>query len=211
MKKKKLALHWQILIGMALGIAWGLAASSAGWNTFTQNWITPFGTIFINLLKLIAVPLVLVSLIKGISSLSDISKLSRIGTKAVGIYLLTTVIAVTIGLLYVNVLTPGKVFSEEKRNEFKEQHAALTSQKTADAQKVKEEGPLQFLEDMVPSNIVASMSNNSNMLQVIFFAILFGIALVMIPEEKSHSVVSFFDGLNEVILMMIDIIMRAAP
>ncbi len=100
---KKLALHWQILIGMTLGVLWGIFASSTGLVDFTIDWIKPFGTIFINLLKLIAVPLVLVSLITGVSSLSDVSKLSRIGSKTIGIYLITTVLAVTMGLILVKI------------------------------------------------------------------------------------------------------------
>src|SRR5687768_17216703 len=105
---KKLALHWQILIGMAFGVLWGMFASGFGLVDLTLDWIKPFGTIFINLLKLIAVPLVLVSLITGVSSLSDISRLSRIGSRTIGIYLATTVLAVTLGLLLVNLFEPGK-------------------------------------------------------------------------------------------------------
>ena len=110
---QKLALHWKIIIGMVMGVVYGLLASKFGWIEFTEDWIKPWGTIFINLLKLIAVPLVFASLIKGISSLSDISKLSRIGGKTVGIYLLTTIIAVTFGLFIVNIIEPGKSFSQE--------------------------------------------------------------------------------------------------
>ncbi|GAB3537905.1 dicarboxylate/amino acid:cation symporter [Pontibacter brevis] len=208
---KKLALHWQILIGMALGVAWGMLASSFGLVEFTINWIQPFGTIFINLLKLIAVPLVLVSLITGVSSLSDVSRLSRIGSKTIGIYLLTTVIAVVLGLLLVNIAEPGKAFSAEKREEFNQQFAATTTQKSSDAAAVEQQGPLQPLVDIVPDNIFGALTNNGAMLQVIFFALLFGIALIMIPPDKAAPVNDFFEGVNLVILKIVDIIMKTAP
>ncbi len=208
---KKLALHWQILIGMALGVMWGMLASGYGLVDATTDWIKPFGTIFINLLKLIAVPLVLVSLITGVSSLSDVSKLSRIGSKTIGIYLTTTVVAVLLGLLLVNVTEPGKAFSPEKRDEFKEQFAASTTEKSTNAAAVKEQGPLQPLIDIVPSNIFDALTNNGAMLQVIFFALLFGIALIMIPPDKAAPVNDFFEGVNLVILKIVDLIMKTAP
>lgn len=208
---KKLALHWQILIGMALGVAWGMLASSLGLNQFTTNWISPFGTIFINLLKLIAVPLVLASLITGIASLSDISRLSRIGTKTIGTYLGTTVLAVVMGLVLVNLFEPGKAFSPQKREEFKEQFAATTSQKSSDAAAVDKQGPLQPLVDIVPDNLFKAMTSNGSMLQVIFFALLFGIALILIPPDKAAPVNSFFEGVNMAILKIVDIIMMTAP
>ena len=208
---RKLALHWKIIIGMVLGVLYGLLASKMGWVDFTNDWIKPWGKIFINLLKLIAVPLVFASLIKGVSSLSDISKLSRIGGKTIGIYLFTTVVAVTFGLLLVNIIEPGTSFSEEKRMELKEQYASSAASKIASAKDVKEDGPLQFIVDMVPSNFIQATGNNKNMLQVIFFAILFGIAMVMLPKEKTSVVKGFFDGVNDIILQIVDLIMLTAP
>ena len=182
---KKLALHWKIIIGMVLGVAYGLLANQMGWVDFTNAWVKPWGVIFVNLLKLIAVPLVFASLIKGVASLSDISKLSRIGGKTIAFYLASTVIAVTIGLFLVNSVQPGKTFSEEKRMELKEKYASRAGAKIAAASNVKEDGPLQFVVDMVPSNIMAASSNNRNMLQVIFFAILFGISMIMLPKQNT--------------------------
>ena len=196
---------------MVLGVLYGLLASKMGWVDFTNDWIKPWGKIFINLLKLIAVPLVFASLIKGVSSLSDISKLSRIGGKTIGIYLFTTVVAVTFGLLLVNIIQPGTSFSEEKRIELKEQYASNAASKIASAKDVKEDGPLQFIVDMVPSNFIQATGNNKNMLQVIFFAILFGIAMVMLPKEKTSVVKGFFDGVNDIILQIVDLIMLTAP
>ena len=208
---KNLALHWKIIIGMILGVAYGLIANEMGWVSFTNDWIKPWGTIFVNLLKLIAVPLVFASLIKGVASLSDISRLSRIGGKTIAFYLASTVIAVTIGLFLVNSVQPGNTFSEEKRMELKETYASKVGAKINAATNVKEEGPLQFVVDMVPSNFMAASSNNRNMLQVIFFAILFGIAMIMLPKDKTTYVKGFFDGVNDIILQIVDIIMLMAP
>ena len=208
---KNLALHWKIIIGMVLGVAYGLIANQIGWVSFTNDWIKPWGTIFVNLLKLIAVPLVFASLIKGVASLSDISRLSRIGGKTIAFYLASTVIAVTIGLFLVNSVQPGNTFSEEKRMELKETYASKGGAKITAATNVKEEGPLQFVVDIVPSNFMAASSNNRNMLQVIFFAILFGIAMIMLPKDKTTYVKGFFDGVNDIILQIVDIIMLMAP
>ena len=208
---KKPSLPVQIIIGLVLGILWALLSSSMGWSDFIIDWIAPFGTIFINLLKLIAVPLVFASLIKGVASLSDISKLSRIGSKTIALYLVSTIIAVTTGLLIVNTVQPGKYFSEQKRIELKEKYASKTEAKMAAAANVKEQGPLQFMIDIVPQNIINASTSNKNMLQVIFFAILFGIAMILIPKKKSKPIKKFFDSLNDVILKIIDLIMLSAP
>jgi len=208
---KHLPLHWKIIIGMLLGVLFGLFAIVMGWDEFTSDWIKPFGTIFINLLKLIAVPLVFASLIKGVASLSDISKLSRIGSRTIALYLLSTVLAVTTALLIVNTLQPGKYFSEEKRIEFKEKYALKTEAKMDAAAQVKDQGPLQFLVDIVPQNLMQASTSNKNMLQVIFFAILFGIAMIMLPDDKTVYVKGFFDGVNDVILQIVDMIMMTSP
>ncbi|QDO94830.1 dicarboxylate/amino acid:cation symporter [Formosa sediminum] len=209
---KKLALHWQILLGMVLGVVFALLMNQFEWGaTFIAKWIKPFGNIFINALKLIAVPLILASLIKGVSDLKDISKLSKMGGKTIGTYLITTVIAVCIGLALVNIIKPGHSISEETRAQLVENYKSDADSRIAQAEKQKQAGPLQALEDIVPSNIFQAASDNGNMLQVIFFAIFFGIGLILIPEEQAKPVKDFFDGFNEVILKLIDIIMLAAP
>jgi Na+/H+-dicarboxylate symporter len=207
---KKIALHWKIIIGMVLGVVYGLIANKLGWVSFTNDWIKPWGVIFVNLLKLIAVPLVFASLIKGVASLSDIAKLSRIGGKTIALYLTSTVIAVTIGLLLVNTVKPGDGF-DMKSIDVSENTQTGANKKIEDAKEVKQEGPLQFVVDIVPTNIFSASSNNRNMLQVIFFAILFGIAMIMLPSEKTVHVKGFFDGINDIILQIVDLIMLAAP
>lgn len=209
---KKLALHWQILLGMVFGVLFAFILIQFTWGKdIIVDWIKPFGTIFINLLKLIAVPLILASLIKGISDLKDISKLSKMGGRTIGLYVLTTVIAVSIGLLIVNIIKPGSYISEQTRTELVASYTADANSKIEAAAKQSEVGPLQSLIDIVPDNIIKASSDNGNMLQVIFFAVIFGIAMILIPEDKSKTVKDFFDSFNEIILKMIDLIMLFSP
>ena len=209
---RKLELHWQIILGMLGGVLFALAMVQFEWGPkIVSDWIKPFGNIFINSLKLIAVPLILASLIKGVSDLKDISKLSKMGGRTIGIYIITTVIAVSIGLTIVNIIKPGSSISEETRNELVENYKGDADSKISQANEQKESGPLRALEDLVPSNIFAAAGDNGNMLQVIFFAIFFGVGLILIPAEQADPVKKFFDGFNEVILKLIDLIMLAAP
>ena len=209
---KKLALHWKIIIGMVSGVLFGIIFSQITWGSiFISNWIKPFGTIFINLLKLIAMPLILASLIKGVSDLKDISKLSKIGGRTIIIYLCTTVLAVIIGLFLVNTISPGKSISEKTRNELMSSYKSDAAEKQSAAAKQIQTGPLQPLIDVFPSNIFNATTNNRNMLQVIFFALFFGIGMILIPEEKSKPVKNFFDSFNSIILKLIDLIMIISP
>ena len=209
---KKLALHWKILIGMALGVLFGLIMSNFEFGKdLISDWIKPFGTIFINSLKLIAIPLILASLIKGISDLKDIAKLSKMGGATIVTYMITTVIAVSIGLIVVNVVKPGESISEETRLELISAYESDADEKREVAADTKNSGPLQALVDVVPSNIVSAAGDNKNMLQVIFFAILFGISMILIPPDKSRPIKEFFDSLNDVVLKIIDLIMLFAP
>ncbi len=207
-----MALHWKILLGMVLGVLVGVLMTTIdGGKEIIQDWVKPFGRIFINVLKMIAIPLILAALIKGVSDLKDISKLSKMGGRTITIYIMTTVIAVSIGLLLVNIIKPGNSITETTRVEMVENYGESTTKYKESAKMQKESGPLQALEDLVPQNIFAAATSNRNMLQVIFFAVFFGIGLILIPEEKGKTVKGFFDGFNEVILKMVDLIMLAAP
>ena len=208
---KNLALHWKILIGMGLGLAFGALAVNFGWEAFVTDWIKPFGTIFINSLKLIAVPLIIASLIKGVSDLKDISKLSSMGGRTIALYLFTTVVAVSIGLLVVNVARPGKSITDETREMLSDGSADKASAKIDLAKSQQDKGPLQPLVDVVPDNVFRAATNNGDMLKVIAFVVFFGIGMILVPPEKAKPVKDFFDGLNEVILKLIDLIMLAAP
>lgn len=249
---KKIALHWQIIIAMILGIAWALLSGYFGWNGFTKDWIDPFGTIFINSLKFIAVPLVLFSIITGVSGLGSPSELGRMGFKTLGLYLVTTVAAVSIGLLVVNIFQPGvhsdvknkkenrleyELWAQKSKIEIKDGRNLLAQtdsteikavQKKMDldtlsqdykeiveknkvAQSTKGASPLKPLVDMVPSNLIQSFSDPSLMLQVIFFALFFGISISLLPKDKTSTVSHFFNGMNEIFIKMVNIIMIAAP
>lgn len=246
----KLALHWRILIGLLLGILWALLSSHWGWSRFTLDFIDPFGTIFLNLLKLIAVPLVLFSIISGVANLGDPSSLGRLGFKTLAFYFGTTLTAVSVGLLLVNLIKPGKLVEETsridnrlryemwardnglalkddrnylQRPEYAERADLVAEQaqrevpdpevaaKIETAQKTRDAGPLQALVDLVPDNIFGALNDNGRMLQVIFFAIFFGVCLLFIPPEKAQPVTAFVDGAMEVFLKMVDLVMQAAP
>lgn len=248
---KKLPLHWKIIIGLVIGIIYSFVSSSLGWNKFTQDWIDPFGTIFIRLLKFIAVPLVLFSIIGGVSALPDPSKLGRMGVKTLLAYLITTVAAVSIGLLLVNTLKPGAYIDQGQRvknrlkyelwahatpggeildnKDFlaKPEYAGLVAaakeamateegnraveERVKAAEVLKSSGPLQFFVDFVPDNIFAALTDSGRMLQIIFFGIFFGIMLLLIPAAAARPVIEVVNGVNEVFLKMVEVVMQAAP
>jgi Na+/H+-dicarboxylate symporter len=248
---KKLPLHWKIIIGLAIGIAYSFLSSYMGWNKFTQDWIDPFGVIFIRLLKFIAVPLVLFSIISGVSALPDPSRLGRMGAKTLVAYLLTTITAVTVGLVLVNLLKPGDYIDEGQRiknrlkyelwaratpggeildqkdylskPEYAEMVAEATNalaleeanqgveERLRAAEAFKEAGPMQFFVDFVPDNIFAALTDSGRMLQIIFFGLFFGIMLLLLPNEKVQPVIDTVNGINEVFLKMVEVVMQAAP
>ena len=182
---------------MVLGVLFGIASIQFGIPPeFTIKYIKPFGTIFVNSLKMIAVPLVLASLIVGVSNLGDVTKLSRMGGKTIALYLVTTVIAITIGLLCVNIIQPGKKLPESTREELMSVYSQDVDTRQGAAEQLKESGPLQPLVDIVPENVFISFADNGSMLQVVFVALLIGVALLYIPKEKGSTVVKFFDGVE---------------
>lgn len=242
-------LHLQVIIALILGTFYALLSVNMGWNDFTLDYIDPFGKIFINVLKLIAVPLVLFSIISGVTALGDVTKLGKIGLKTLLLYVGTTMIAVTVGLIAVNTLHPGDKVSEELLQDNRISYELWTndagierldgiclscdpenadrveriaqrtdesssndwvSDKLTKAQTTKDSRPLQPLVDVVPSNIIRALFD-MEMLQVIFFAIFFGIVLVMLPKDKAHPVIAFIDGINEVFIKMVDVVMKAMP
>jgi Na+/H+-dicarboxylate symporter len=249
-KNKNLALHWQVIIGLVLGGVYAWFAVANNWIHFTMDYINPFGNIFINLLKMIAVPLVLFSIISGIISLKDITQLGRMGIKTLCLYLLTTLFSVSLGLVYVNIVNPGENQSleirTEKRIEYEiwlsenphvervddinflsdpnfsekisevrarikgEEITGWVADKVNKRAKEKTKGPLSALEDVFSSNIFRSLTD-SKMLQIIFFGILFGAVLSMIPKEKAKPVMDLVEGLNEVFVKMVMVIMKAMP
>ncbi|WP_144607574.1 dicarboxylate/amino acid:cation symporter [Algoriphagus algorifonticola] len=210
--RKKIPLHTKIIIGLVLGLVFGLVVIKTNLpNSFTIDYIKPVGTIFINALKMIAVPLVLASLIVGVSNLGDISKLSRIGGKTIGTYLVTTVIAISIGLILVNIFKPGKSLPVETRESLMQLYEGDAGSKVGVAAELQQQSPLQPFVDIVPQNFFLATTDNGAMLQVVFFAIIVGISLLQIPKEKGNPVIAFFDGFNDVIIQIVNYIMMIAP
>lgn len=247
---KKLPLHTKIVFGLLLGIIWAVISSMLGFSSFTIDFLLPFGDIFINLLKLIAIPLVLFSIISGVTGLSDIGSLGRIGAKTIAIYLATTVLAISVGLFLVNMFSPGKYLPGDQRminrisyelwaagndrvvpvdnlhyvkDPANAKYLSKAAQKmnadeaneevqkrTQQANSQKQQGPLHWMVDLVPSNIFLSL-NDSLMLQVIFFALFFGIAIVLLPRENMEYVIGFCTGANDVFIKMVDLVMKGAP
>ena len=210
---QKIALPIQILIGLVLGLLFALLSVTLGGSpSFTVNYIKPFGTVFLNSMKMIAIPLIFVSLVVGVTSIEDVTKLSRIGGKTFLIYTTTTILAVALGLMIANLVKPGQVISEQTRDRLMALYTGEAEQHVATAQAIREQGePLQFFVDLVPENLVASMSKNENLLQVVLVAILLGVALLKIPPRKSRPVILFFEGLNDAIIELIRFIMKLAP
>ncbi len=204
-------LHWQIIIGLVLGLFWGLLAGVLGMADFTSDYIRPVGTIFIDLLRVIAVPLVLASLVVGVSSLNDITRLSKMGGKTVAIYLITTMFAITIGLTVVNIMQPGGTLPDETRASLMESYGENVEGRDMDAEALQERTFMEFFVDIVPENVIDAASDNSNMLQIVFVAILLGIGIVNIPAQKGQPLVNFFESLNDVIIKIVDLIMKTAP
>jgi len=207
-----LKLHWKIVIGMVVGVMWGILSLISAWPAeVTEFYIKPFGDIFINLLKMIAVPLVFTSLIVGISNLKDIKKLSNLGGKTILFYTVTTLLSITIGLLTVNIVKPGKNVSETVKNELLENYGAVAEKHIANAEKVQKVGPLKPLVDMFPSNIWSAASDNKKMLQIVFFAVIVGIAMISIDRVHAKPVTAFFDSFNHILLKIVEYIMAYAP
>lgn len=204
-------LHWQIIIGLVLGLLYGIVAASAGWGQFTSDWVAPFGTIFLNLLQLIAVPLIIASLIVGVASLGDLEQLSRIGGKTIGIYVLTTTVALVVGLVLVNSIEPGSTVPQEMRTQLEQTYQGDIEESMDVAEQAEGRGPLQPLVDMVPSNFFESASDNGNMLQVVFVAIFFGIGLMLLPKEDARPLLNIFESLFELIIKAVELIMLTAP
>ncbi|HRF93449.1 MAG TPA: dicarboxylate/amino acid:cation symporter [Bacteroides graminisolvens] len=204
-------LYIKILVGMIAGIATGMLFISFGQGEVVQLWIKPWGNIFIRMLQLIAVPLVLVSLIKGVTGIEDIRRFSQIGLKALLIYMSTTVCAILVGLALVLSVKPGNFVDAAVASQMKESYQHVVNEKMSAAESTSEQGPLSFLNDIVPDNLFAASSNNSKMLQVIFFAIFFGIAAISLPKEKTKAVLKVVDSLYDIILKMVDYIIRFAP
>ena len=244
---KKYPLYLKIIIGIVLGVIWSFFSVYFGFNQFTKDWISPFGDMFIRLLKLIAIPLILFSIASGISSLSNVLILKSMGIKTFAIYMITTFFSISLGLILVNTIAPGTFIDKDKRIDNRLKYEAWVEQtpgvsyidnkrflqdqsydkdkylsggddksdfvdsKIKIAGETKDEGPLAFIVDIIPENIFLSLGTNSLMLQIIFFAIFFGIALLCIKGKGTNALVNVINSLNEVFIEMVHIVMKFSP
>ena len=211
MKFNSLPLYVKILAGMVLGILLGIVAIRAGFAGGIDDWVKPFGEIFMRLLKFIAIPLVMISLIKGVGNLSDIASLSKIGFKTIGIYICTTVLAITVGLILVELIAPGKMVSPESAASMQASYSTTVAERNSQAAEMADTPPLQFLVDIFPDNMVGAMSDNGGMLQIIVIAILIGVAVLFVGKEKAGPFMGLINSLDAIVLKLIDIIMQYSP
>lgn len=248
---KKLALHWKILIGMALGVLAGIAANQywgadmwashgvgdagayiaggsaaraaaeeggantnadtiAGVGRLVRHANDFVGDLFMRGLRFIAVPIVLFSLIVGVSSLNDTSKLGRIGGKTIGIYLVTTAVAITVGLVLANIVGPGRGFSEETGAQLAATQQLSAESRIGAANMQRDRSTWEILLEIVPTNPFASMAQG-NTLQVVVAALLIGVALTLVKKETARPVVQFCEGMTQVIIKIVEMILKIAP
>ncbi len=208
MKLSKLQLYTKVLIGLLAGVLFGVLAGQLGFSDFVSSYIKPVGLAFIKLISMVVIPLVFASLIVGTSGLNDIRKLGRIGAKTMAYYLCTTVIAICIGLLLANTLRPGAGLSEEARTKLT-QSSSEESVTPIDTT-LKKPTITDILLNIIPTNPIRAFVEG-RMLQIIFFALMTGICLGLIPSERSRPVIDFFEGVNDVVIKMVHIIMKLAP
>ncbi len=209
--KIKLPLYLTILLGMILGLLFGVLAYSVDYASFVSDWVSPFGDIFMRMLKAIAIPLVFISLVKGISNIGSVSTLSKMGGRTLIIYVATTVCAIILGLILVLTIAPGSVVDSSAMDSLGASYGDLVSQRQAAAESMGGTSPLTWLVDMVPDNVMGAMSNNGAMLQVIFIAVLIGVAIIMVGQKKAEPFVKLIDSLDAIVMKVIDIIMKFAP
>lgn len=208
MKLPKLQLYTKILIGLLLGIIVGVSADRWGFSDFVLSYIKPVGSAFIKLISMVVVPLVFASLLVGTAGLNDIRKLGRIGGKTIAYYLCTTAIAISIGLLLANTFKPGAGLSDKTREQLMQSSSRQASEKFETA--LKKPTITDTLLNIIPTNPIKAFAEGK-MLQIIFFALILGISLTLIPAERSRPVINFFAGVNEVIIQIVHIIMKIAP
>lgn len=193
-EKKKLSLAAQIFIGLGLGIVAGLIFMAMGKAEWAVSYVKPFGTIFLNLVKFIVVPIVLCSIISGVISMRDIRKVGSIGWKTVVYYLCTTAFAVVIGLIFSNIFKGTYQILETTDLEYE----VATSVSFMDT-----------LIDIFPSNIIQPMANAS-MLQVIVIALFFGLGIIL-AGEKGDPLAAVIDSLTEVSMVIMELILKLSP
>lgn len=205
----KLKLHWKILIGMILGALAGVIAHEAGADWLVTGYVKPVGTLFIRLISMVAVPLVLASLVVGVASMKDLKKLSRIGSKTMAFYIVTTMVAISIGLIVANVMKPGEGLGENVKAQLRSEYSGIVATKIEKTEQVSFVQQILNIVPLNPFNAIAT--ERGEMLQIVFFALFLGIALNMILPGKADPVIRFFDGLTDAMIKIIEMVMKLAP
>lgn len=199
---KKIPLHTKIFIGLFLGIIVGLVFGPKARS------IEFIGTIFIRLITMVVVPLVFFSLALGTASLGDIKKLGRVGLKTFVYFTVTTAIAIIIGLFVANLLKPGTGLNEQVKQELFKNYQQAAQTKISAVQ--EKPSLISVLVNIVPTNPIKSMAEGE-MLQVIFLALIFGLCLTLINPEKSRPLIQLFEGANDAVLQVVNLVMKFAP
>ncbi len=204
-----LPMHTKILLALVAGVVFGYAANRLGFAGFVVTWVRPVGTVFIKLISMVVVPLVFASLLVGTTSLKDIRSLGRIGVRTLVLYVSMTAMAVTIGLTLANLVRPGAGFSQETKQQLMDgADAQLNAPKSGLA--LERPAVKDLLLNIIPANPIRSLAEGE-MLQIIFFAILVGICLTLIPPERARPFIAFFESANEVFIKMVHVVMQIAP
>lgn len=225
-KAKGTPLHWRILAGLLVGVICGLVvnylvkdnpANEQGLKDFIKNFTEPVGSLFLNLLLMIVVPLVFSSLVVGVAGIGDIRKLGRIGAKSFAYCLIISAISVVIGLGLANTIRPGEKISPAVKAQLEEKFKGDAAKRVEDQKKAdeaaKSDSPLMsVVKTIVPKNVFNSISGeNPNMLHIMFFALIIGVAITLLPTRISAPFVSFCESLFQITSKIIDMIMKFAP
>ncbi|HET9480622.1 MAG TPA: cation:dicarboxylase symporter family transporter, partial [Candidatus Polarisedimenticolia bacterium] len=211
--RRRMALHTKILIGLVIGAVAGVASNIYAREAPALEWIVdnvaqPVGQIFLRLLFMVVVPLVFASVTMGVASLGDLRRIGRIGVKTLLLFLATTTIAVCIGLVLVNLIRPGEALDPAIRNALMAEYSSQAGEKVV----LSEENRfgINTIVNIVPRNPVAAAANG-DLLGVIFFSLMFGIALTLIARDVSAPVIRVLEGLNQAVMVIIGFAMRLAP
>lgn len=204
-------LHWQVLWGLLGGVGFGLLAVRFGWQDWARDWVTPFGVIFMNLLKLVALPMVVFSLINGISSIGDTRQLTRLGGRAILWFMSTMMVAVALGLAFATFMRPGDALPKEAGEQLLAAYQSEVGARDAVAQKMQTQGPLRILVDAVPDNFFGALGDNGRMLQVVLGAMLIGFTMVQLPRKQVQPLIDFCDSAGALFMKLAHNVAMLSP
>lgn len=221
-KVKKRALHTRILIGMVVGVVAGLVIKNIGLDQSTLNtiikWVEPIGQIFLRMIFMTVIPLVFSALVLGIAEIGDLKRVGRIGTRLLLYSLIVSSISVFIGIALVNTFQPGHSLTPETRDYLTTEFQDKSQVANQNAEIAQERTVGDIITNIIPKNPFEDMVrafdssySGGGLLAVMFFALIFGIAMASVGEEKTATLKSFFEGLYEVVIKIIGYAMTLAP